>query len=282
MKFIKSFKIFETIHDPSIEYNELMGRILHLYGSIPVPKEKSAVVIKKIISTSGKSFKLGDDIDIAHNEVHDKIRFSDYLDSLLEDKDVRGHNFEGLIAGLFNGTLSRRGVKYDVTIDNKRYSVKFVDHKGKAPEIGRFKSIITSNKILDDEVKGIGLTRIFKSDNMQLKSKIWEDITPDIDGWILAYPDVIDDPYIPTRYIKLNIIDKPKMFEILKNGYVVAPKGGYSDLYSLALSSRYIRNFEYTTSTIKIPQVTIEELKSEYQEVQSEDKWAYNVFGSCI
>lgn len=278
MKFIKSYKVFEDVHDKSDEYNDLMGRLLHLYGSIPVPKEKSSVVISKIIlSSMGKLFNLGEDVNINLSKPHDKIRFSDYFDSLLEDKDVRGHNFEGLIAGLFGGRLSTRGAKYDLTIGDKRYSVKFVDHKNKAPEIGRFKSIITSDPSLDEEVRNAGgLTRVFKSGNSALKRRIWGLITPEIDGWILAYPDNISNP----TNIVVNVLDKSEMFKIINNRYVVAPKGGYNDIYSLALSSRYISLSKYIKSVIKIPNVTLNDLKEEYKAIQSEDDWANKVFGN--
>ena len=277
MKFIKSYKIFELVHDQSEEYNSLMGKLLHLYGSIPVPKDKAAYVISKIILSSNerKFFDLGQDVKLNFYKPHDQIRFSDYFDSLLEDKDVRGHNFEGLIAGLFGGVLSTRGSKYDLTIDGKRYSVKFVDHKNKAPEIGRFKSIITGRPRLNEEViEAGGLTRVFKSDNNSLKRKIWNAITPEIDGWILAYPDDINNP----TNIAVNVLDKSEMFKIINAGYVVAPKGGYNDIYSLALSSRYISLSKYIKSVIRIPKVTLEELKSEYKEANSEN-WAPSVFG---
>lgn len=183
--------------------------------------------------------------------------------------------FEGLIAGLFGGRLSTRGAKYDLTIDGKRYSVKFVDHKNKAPEIGRFKSIITSDVALDEEVKEAGgLTRVFKSGNNRLKRKIWNTITPEIDGWILAYPDDINNP----TNIVINVLDKSEMFRIINNRYVVAPKGGYNDIYSLALSSRYISLSKYIKTVIKIPHVTLNDLREEYKTVQTED-WATNVFG---
>ena len=82
MKFIKEFSLFESVHDNTPTYNDLMGKLLHLYGSIPVPKEKSSVVIKKIITTSmGKTFKLGENVDINFCKVHDKIRFSDYFNN---------------------------------------------------------------------------------------------------------------------------------------------------------------------------------------------------------
>jgi hypothetical protein len=277
MKYIKSFALYEGVHDGSPIYNEIMGKLLHLYGSIPVPKEKSSVVISKIIiSSMGELFKLGQNVDINFCKTHDKIRFSDYFDSLLNDKDSRGHNFEGFIAGLFGGKLSTRGAKYDLTIDGLRYSVKFVDHKSKAPEIGKFKSIITSNIELDSQVTDAGgLTKVFKSTNNRLKRRVWNAISSDIDGWILAYPDDIKNP----TNIVINVVDKSEMFKVINLGYVVAPKGGYNDLYSLALSSRYVSKGHYIKSVIKIPQVSLKELMNEYKTVQSED-WAIKVFGN--
>jgi hypothetical protein len=277
MKFIKEFSLFESVHDNTPTYNDLMGKLLHLYGSIPVPKEKSSVVIKKIINTSmGKTFKLGENVDINFCKIHDKVRFSDYFDSLLEDKDVRGHNFEGFVCGLFDGQLSTRGAKYDLTIEGKRYSVKFVDHKAKAPEVGRFKSIITQRPGLNDMVvENGGLTKIFKSKNTRLKSGIWNIITTEIDGWILAYPDDINNP----KNIILNIVEKADMFNIINDGMVVAPKGGYADIYSLALSSRYISKGKYAKSIIKIPQVSLIELQDEYKTIE-EENWAPGVFGN--
>jgi hypothetical protein len=277
MKFIKEFSLFESVHDNTPTYNDLMGKLLHLYGSIPVPKEKSSIVIKKIINTSmGKTFKLGENVDINFCKIHDKVRFSDYFDSLLEDKDVRGHNFEGFVCGLFDGQLSTRGAKYDLTIGGKRYSVKFVDHKAKAPEVGRFKSIITQRPGLNDMVvENGGLTKIFKSKNTRLKSGIWNIITTEIDGWILAYPDDIKNP----KNIILNIVEKADMFNIINDGMVVAPKGGYADIYSLALSSRYITKGKYTKSIIKIPQVSLIELQDEYKTIE-EENWAPGVFGN--
>jgi hypothetical protein len=277
MRFIKDFRLFESVHDNTPTYNELMGKLLHLYGSIPVPKEKSSVVIKKIINTSmGKLFKLGDNVDINFCKIHDKIRFSDYFDSLLEDKDVRGHNFEGFVCGLFGGQLSTRGAKYDLTIEGKRYSVKFVDHKSKAPEVGRFKNIITQRPRLDTMVVDAGgLTRTFKGGNTGLKSGIWNVITAEIDGWILAYPDDINNP----KNIVLNIVEKSDMFDLINSGMVVAPKGGYVDIYSLALSAKYTSKGKYTKSIIKIPQVSLIELQDEYKTIE-EENWAPEVFGN--
>ena len=274
MKFLQPYRVFESKN--STTYNDHMGKLLHLYGSIPVPKEKAAIVIGKIILNSmGQLFTLGENVDINFCKLHDRIRFSDYFDSLLEDKDVRGHNFEGLVAGLFGGTLSERGSKWDLTIRGLKYSVKFVDHKSKAPEIGRYKSLITANQTLDNRVlEARGITRVFKSSDQQLKREVWDLVSLNIDGWILAYPDNINDP----TNIVINKIDKDQMFEFLNSGMVVSPKAGYSDYYSLALSSKYISKKNFVSSVVKIPRVTLSDLESEIKTIQDEI-WAHDVFG---
>jgi hypothetical protein len=197
----------------------------------------------------GKTFKLGENVDINFCKVHDKIRFSDYFDSLLEDKDVRGHNFEGFVCGLFDGKLAARGAKYDLTIEGKRYSVKFVDYKGKAPEVGRFKNIITQRTSLDEMViENGGLTRIFKGKNTRLKSGIWNVITAEIDGWILAYPDDINNPkniVLNTSGIADYIGNKyPKLFDYAKSEIVLHCKKYQKHVWSkiLKLEKRSIFN----------------------------------------
>ena len=50
MKYLKYFKLFESVEIEIDEYNDYMGKLLQLYGSFPVPKEKSSIVIKKIIN----------------------------------------------------------------------------------------------------------------------------------------------------------------------------------------------------------------------------------------
>ena len=51
MDIVKIFEDFDDNHEllEQQEKDRLMGELLHLYGSIPVPKEKSSTVIKKIV-----------------------------------------------------------------------------------------------------------------------------------------------------------------------------------------------------------------------------------------
>lgn len=268
MKYLKYFegKLNER------EY--LMGKLLHLYGSIPVPKEKSSVVISKIIiTTRGEYYKLGQNVDIVHCKTHDRVRFCDYFESLMENKDIRGHNFEGLVCGLFGGELAPRGAKYDLTIDDKKYSVKFVDGASKAPELGRYKKSVENEDVYSDIMDVGGLTELFKSDNnLHVKKRIWDYITPDVDGWILAYPG-------PKDSIVINKIDKDNMFRILAKGLVASPKGGKADKFSLALSAKYKRYTNLiSTSVINIPTITLDELREENKD-DDDNAWSNRVFG---
>ena len=163
-------KLFESFQDDeeSIFLEEkirLMGELLHLYGSIPVPKEKSSEVIKKIvIDTDGEFFKLGENIKPGSRKPHDKVRFADYFDSLLSSKDIRGHNFEGCLTGLYGGELNKRGGRWDITINDRNYSVKFVDGPGERVQLGSYKSYLTEYQDQIESLGGIGkLFRIRRS-----------------------------------------------------------------------------------------------------------------------
>lgn len=292
MKFLKDFQIFER--KKLDEYDDLMGRLLHLYGSIPLEKEKASVVISKIVfNTIGKYYKLGDDVNIRHQADHDKVRFKDYFDSLLKSKDSRGHNFEGTLAGLYDGDLSERGEKWDITIEGKTWSVKFIDNPAKAPEIGSFnKVILDASKqpkegdrlslyypnLHNDIMEEGGLTKLFRSDNRELKEKAFNVISHGITGgWIIAYP--IKSSKNDNINIQLNIIKVDEMKEMLVDKKMsVAPKAGIKSKFTLALSAKFKYNKDITKSIIKIPILPLSKLK-EIARSNNEIEWAEDIFG---
>lgn len=271
MEYIKLFEAALS------QREELLGKLLHLYGSIPVSKQKSNVVIKKILyrNTSTPFFKLGDNIDFISEAPQDKVRFVDYFDSLINSKETRGHNFEGTIAGLYNGELSEPGEKWDVSIEGQTWSVKFIDTSSKAPEIGRYKKIITDNNLIKSVDKYNGLTKIFRISNDiyvdMLKEEIWDSVISHgiTGGWLIGYPFKGD--------VVMHKIDLESMKNLLFSGYTASPKGGLISFYSLALSSRY-KNIsqEYT---IKIPKLNLKELKGLYLN-REEKNWSNDIFGS--
>lgn len=281
MKFLKGFKLFENI-DTNIKlnpYDDLMGKLLHVYGSIPLQKEKARVVISKIIyNTNGKYYNLGDDVNIRHQADHDKVRFKDYFDSLLFSKDSRGHNFEGTLAGLFNGELSQRGEKWDIIIDEKTWSVKFMDNPSKAPEIGSFHKIIKDAGIEEEIIEEGGLTRLFKSNNRELKLKSFNIIANGITGgWIIAYPVKLQKGR--NINIEMNIISVEQMKKMfVEKGMSVAPKAGMKSYFTLALSARFKAEPDIIKSMIKIPLLPLSELRR-ISRTNTEDEWSQNVFG---
>jgi len=284
MKYIDKYKVFEGEDIIDMSYDDIMGRILHLYSSIPLTKQKSEIVIKKILYPNYP--KLGEEVNLTYQTPHDKARFVDYFNSLLKSKDTRGDNFEGFISGLYNGDLSSPYAKYDVIIDDKTWSVKFTDNQSKAPELGSFQKLIKENNLdvyfnLGTDAKSsYGLREIFKGDNIDLKENLWTNvISKDITGgWIIAYP-------IETKnnlYIRINVIELYTMKELLMNGGTTSPKGGFKSIYSLSINPlfRIFKSDEYSTKSydIIIPKLTIDDLRKIYIN-DIERNWSSDVFG---
>ena len=289
MRYVDNYKLFERKSINNMSYDDIMGKILHLYGSIPLFKQKSDIVIKKILYPNYYNINNISDIDLTYRSPHDKARFVDYFNSLISAKDTRGDNFEGFLAGIYNGKLSSPFAKYDLEINDKTWSVKFVDIPSKAPEIGSYQKEL-KEKGLDEHVylrnnpeMTYGLRDIFKSFDNKLKEQIWyQVISSEITGgWLIAYPIKTNDEF----YIRVNKIDVETMKHLLMEGHTTSPKGGYKSIYSLAISSTY-RNFvsevdnNYKTQhfNIIIPQLTLEDLKKIYIN-EDEEQWGYNVFG---
>lgn len=269
--------LFEAKHN---QREELLGKLLYLYGSIPVSKQKSNIVIKKMLWRNSNHhgdpfFKLGEDVDLISNADQDKIRYVDYFDSVINSKETRGHNFEGTVAGLFNGKLSKPGEKWDVLIDEKTWSVKFIDNNTKAPEIGRYKKIIEDQGLTKSVDQYNGLTKIFKIDHDEyvemLKEEIWDNVISSeiTGGWIIAYPYKGD--------ILIHIIETKKMRDLLMSGCTTSPKAGLMSYYSLALSSKYKVNSRQ--NIIKIPKLDIKELRQIYLN-KEESEWSKDIFGA--
>jgi hypothetical protein len=277
MKYLNHFKLFEN--KKLTEYDDIMGKLLHLYGSIPLEKEKASIVIGKIVLNSKeKYYRLGDDVNIAYEADHDKVRFKDYFDSLLKSKDSRGHNFEGTIAGLYGGKLMERGEKWDLEIEGKTWSVKFIDNPSKAPEIGSFNKSMIDAKIENEVIEAGGLTNLFRSDNLDLKSKAFDVISSGITGgWIIAHPGTSKSGR--NINIVMNIVSVELMRDLFVNkGMSVAPKAGIKSKFTLALSAKYKSNGGFMSSIIRIPILGLNELRT-ISASNTELEWSQNVFG---
>ena len=127
--------------------NSELGRIMQSIGPIPKSKLASSKVIQKILSSEGfcknddelcrkdktknnTSFDLNSKNGMNLNEkikrLVDRIRFYEYFESFKKDKDGRGFNFEGLLAGLLFGEPIISQNKEDIKVGDEYYSVKLV------------------------------------------------------------------------------------------------------------------------------------------------------------
>lgn len=258
----------------SNDYDKLMSELFYLYGSIPLEKEKSSEVINKIIlSEFGKSYKLGDDIHIDKLSNHNLIRFIDYFDSLISSKDIRGHCYEGTLAGLYGGKLSKRGNKWDMLLNGEKWSIKFSDFPNKAIEIGRYgRKIKKSDSDLYEEIIKIGgLNSLFKWNKDNSKDELKERTIEIMftgeytkgGGWIISYLDNSSDS--KTDVICQYILRYEDIKYLLMNGFTTGPKQGESKQpFSLSLSSTY-KYLNYKPAKIFIPTKSKkEDLLSDY------------------
>lgn len=279
MRYISSYNKFNLlIESKELSRDEKIGTLLHLYSGIPVAKEKAKVVISKIIKGSRPEgfFNLYDTRKaiMPWKRLHDKMRFADYFDSLLSSKDIRGHNFEGLVAGLFGGELTNRGERADVVIDGKRWSVKFINGSSESPVLGSIKSNLSDSLVELIEGEYGSVYNLFKSSDMVNKRKVFNVAFNGIDGFIIAYPNSI----IPSECteIHLHIIKKKDMCSIVCNGGVNRPKSS-GDNWSLRLSTSYKMDDPMVITVPKISDKEIDELLGEPNR-----KWADMVFGKKI
>jgi hypothetical protein len=324
MKYLESFSKFERLELISENvsnvnpYDALMGKLLHLYSSIPVPKQKASIALSLMI---GQPYSLSTDIDFNSKSVpfQDKIRIIDYLNSLLKNTEIRGDNFEGFLCGLYGGTLSPSKVsKHDITIGGVDWSIKYTEFGDYNPEIGSFKNILKkSNKIIRYEfgngyykdtpifsfvTEYGGLTNIFRNNPSveirgEREQQQWNSIKNIILDEIFNSPEMANfggvitgttnvkipkegNPLDSITQIILNIIEKDKLRELFFNGMVNQPKkGGAEGPYTLRLKNSY-KNPEYSTvRIITLPIVpTLDELKDHYNESERKG-WVQDVFG---
>lgn len=279
MKYINSYKIFESrlileeVRKLSSR-EEKIGALLHLYGSIPISKEKASVVISKIIKNSRPEgfFDLYDTnhVIIPWNKLHDKLRFADYFDSLLTSKDIRGHNFEGLIAGLFGGELTRRGSRADVIIGDTSWSVKFLNSRSENPVLGSVKSSLSPRlqSIIENEYDSI--YDLFIGDDFRLKSDVFNAAFGSLTGFIIAYPNPSNTE------IHVHVVHFEKMMDLACNGGVVRPKNK-GDFWSLRVNKGY-----KTEEPIIISIPTISDSEISMLLNKSNQRWAEMVFGKDI
>ena len=117
--------IIQEQTDDNLDFE--LGMQMSSLGPIPKSKKQAAEVIKRIFNSSDQPFYgPGDNISLNTDlkKIKDKIRFFEYGKSFQAEKEGRGFNFEGMLAGLFNGTPIVSKAKEDIIVDGQGYSIK--------------------------------------------------------------------------------------------------------------------------------------------------------------
>ena len=262
-EFMENTKYKEFYEQDSDNLDFELGVQMSSLGPIPKSKKQAAEVIKKIFNSSKQDFyKPGDDISLNTDlkKTKDKIRFFEYGKSFQAEKEGRGFNFEGMLAGLFNGTPIVSKAKEDIIVDGAPYSVKTAE-PGSSFDSG---TLIYGfrNELQDMEENGIDTTDIktpydlLKKEGeeyVRFKIAMLTSMFTSSDGkpinWIFSiiYPNYIEYTTWTTDDLINEMVMNPQMIGV-----------GRSPRTDVRLKSRFLMK---NPNIIQFPSFTAEELK---------------------
>ena len=238
-----------------------LSKIMSTIGPIPKTKMSSSDVIKRILRSEGiPFFNINDGIDLNSElkRLVDKIRFYEYFISFKKDKDGRGFNFEGLLAGLTGGKpiISQR--KEDIKIGDKYYSVKLTQ-PGERFDLGSLSSGFKAAKIeliedgyeIDDLKRPIDLMKMgsefdeYKILMLKTSFVVGEDPSESL-RWVFSILNENDISYCVT--------DTDSLINLIIENY----KSGKGN-YSISIPQDKVGGF---CNKITFPKVTNKEIKN--------------------
>lgn len=292
MKYLLPFQIFESISQTpyqeedwdSMTIEEKKSKLFSIYPPIPIEKRKAAYVIKKIRWAEGQpESKLGDDtINFPDKRLIDKVRWNEYLTTLCSSKEIRGHNFEGFVAGLYGGEFTEPGDRPDLKINGKMVSVKSLNDSSESVVLGSvFDSLTKEQKDRIEDNRNRSIFQVFferKDSEADLRREIWEAGflgVNNVDYFLIAFFNESNST------IHLHTISNDAMFRFINSPgkKLVTPKRK-SEFYQLRISATYKDIKDQKKIVIKIPQITKEDLDQIWNITAR--NWAKYVFGKNI
>lgn len=154
----------------------------HLLAPIPTSRMTAAEVIKRILKSENKRYDIGDNIDLNELSLINRLRFGVYLDTILNDLETRGTNFEGFMAGILDGWLPNEiNYPFDFRTLQGTVEQKFIRNTSESPQIKSFAKFIAKHP----EYDGL-LLKDNTPENLRLKYKM------------LNEPGFLNDYYIFT------------------------------------------------------------------------------------
>ena len=334
MKYISKFRLFELVETPKqdkykrvetkdMTTDQMRSAIFRFYTPIPLQRMVAAKVIKLIFDYNNvkhpsilknknvdftKFGKEGDNQE--HSFLKNKLRFEDYLSSFMGkninnktgDTVNRGFDFEGLIAGIFNGKISdTTSSKWDVDFGGRKgkHSIKFLSGPDQNPTLTTITNIYKEmlgdsyesttelnknnpkkyTKILK-ELEERGIFDVITSSNIKKYYEVIEEILTksfdNVEYFTIGYPIVVNEKnkiilkVISTDSMVKGILNNPDLLRAPKKSKKHEIRVGHKIFKD---GSEYVKN----TFTIDIPETTDDEIRDIY--VGPNRQWAEDVFG---
>jgi hypothetical protein len=288
MKFIIPYQIFEN-NEPDFEdwskmsFEEKKSKLFALYPAIPLEKRASAEAIKKIRKAEKEEVSRLEDnfINFPDKKPIDKLRWNQYFNSLISSKEIRGHNFEGLIAGLYDGEFTVPGQRGDLIIDGKAVSVKSLNDQTESPVLGSVYNSLSKEQL--NQMGGRGIHDIYKDrkkDEEELRRSIWDSAfggNNNVDYFLIAY--FIEPNEKSSGTIFIYIFSNDEMYEFVNSGKGTTSPKNKGQIYQFRISSTY-KAFKQRPVTIKIPTIRERDLDKIWN--LTARNWAKYVFGNSI
>jgi len=249
----------------------------YLYNPIPIVKQEAVFVIQEILEAYGLNYDWGQDVDLNSLNVVNRLRFEDYINRIVKYKEIRGHAIEGLMSGLFNGTLneSKSGI-WDYKVSQGEVEQKFLNDTTESPSIGGFTNALNSlgadavidikNTLSKYDMTGTNLFLVNDDSLTEYKKEILRKILVDITSITFESNDRLKTYYLTKEnavelFSDASNIRKPRKLgsnELRVSSDVFIKKGNSFDIIK--------------------PIVTKEERK-EYLEVSQRDEEVAKIFG---
>lgn len=249
----------------------------YLYNPIPIVKQEAVYVIQEILDAYGLNYDWGQDVDLNSLNVVNRLRFEDYINRIVKYKEIRGHAIEGLMGGLFNGTLneSKSGI-WDYKISQGEVEQKFLNNNTESPSIGGFTTALNGlgtdavidikNTLSKYDMTGTNLFLVNDDSLTEYKKEILRKILVDITCITIDSDDRLKTYYLTKEnavelFSDASNIRKPRKLgsnELRVSSDVFIKKGSSFDIIK--------------------PIVTSEERK-EYLEVSQRDEEVAKIFG---
>lgn len=257
--------------------NEEGKNKFYLYNPIPIVKQEAVYVIQEILDAYGLNYDWGQDVDLNSLNVVNRLRFEDYINRIVKYKEIRGHAIEGLMAGLFNGTLneSKSGI-WDYKINQGEVEQKFLNDNTESPSIGGFTTALTSlgseavanikNTLSKYDITGTNLFLVNNDSLTEYKKEILRKILVDITSITFESNDRLKTYYLTKEnavelFSDASNIRKPRKLgsnELRVSSDVFIKKGNSFDI---------------------IKPVVSDEERKEYLEISQRDEEVAKIFG---